>query len=117
MSSSGPAAASQLRKPKVPLKPKPAIAKKPQFLMSPSRTHDQVSLSGSEQDDGDSCDDGAERSASPEPELTTTSPDVLSVPTGGRAIAPPGGPNALFSDEYSTDADEWSLTSGLDSDD
>ena len=85
--------------------------------MSPNRTHDQVSLSGSEQDDGDSCDDGAERSASPEPELTTTSPDVLSVPTGGRAIAPPGGSNALFSDECSTDADEWSLTSGLDSDD
>ena len=38
MSSSGPADASPLRKPKVPLKPKPAIAKKPQFLMSPSRT-------------------------------------------------------------------------------
>ena len=116
MSSSGPAAASQPRKPKVPLKPKPAIPKKPQFLMTPGRTHDQVSLSGSDLDDGDSCDDDAERSASLEPELTTTSPDVLSMATGGHATALSGGANALFSDDCSTDAEEWSLTSGLDSD-
>ena len=118
MSNSGPAAASQLRKPKIPLKPKPAIAKKPQFLMTKSRTQDQVSLSGSDEDDGDSYDDDTERSASPQPELTTTpSPDLLSVPSGGRAATPPGGANALLSEEWSTDADEWSLTSSLDTDD
>ena len=117
-SSSTPASA-QLKKPRVPPKPKPAIAKKPPVLMSTTTTTsfvgtDQVSLSN----------DDDELSASPQPALTMPSPDLLLAPSRGPSTTNEprdGDVNVLLSDDdCSTDAEEWSLTSSLatvDSDD